>query len=90
MSRVSPFRLAPRLPPGMALMNSIREKIGKTQKKLAAAKKAAAEHKKMMMVSRFTPEGYKKAVAEQKKLDGEVKTLQAELARLQKAQFSIG
>jgi SMC interacting uncharacterized protein involved in chromosome segregation len=86
----SPFPFAPRLPPGMALMNSIREKLTKAEKQLTTAKKAATAHKKQMMVSRYTPEGYKKAVAEQKKLDTKVKTLEAEVARLRKALFSIG
>lgn len=86
----SPFPFRPRLPPGMELMDKLRGKIKTTEKKLATAKKAAAEHKKQMMVSRYTPEGYKKAVAEQKKLDGKVKELQTELARLQKALFNIG
>jgi SMC interacting uncharacterized protein involved in chromosome segregation len=86
----SPFPMVPRLPPGMALMDKIRGKIKTTEKKLKTAKKASADHKKQMMVSRYTPDGYKKALAEQKKLDANVKTLQTELARLQKALFSIG
>ena len=74
----------------MELMNSIREKITKTEKKLVTAKKDASAHKKQMMLSRYTPEGYKKAVAEQKKLDAKVKTLQTEVTRLTKALHSIG
>ncbi len=83
------FRL-PRLPPGMELMDRIRGKIKTTEKKLAKAKTAASDHKKKMMVSRYTPDGYKKALAEQKKLDAEVKTLQTELNRLKKSLFAIG
>lgn len=71
-------------------MGKIRAKIKTTEKNLAKAKTAAADHKKKMMVSRYTPEGYKKALAEQKQLDAQVKALSTELARLKKALFSIG
>jgi hypothetical protein len=73
----------------MALMHGIREKLNKAEKQLVTAKKAANDHKKQMMLSRYTPEGFKKATAEQKKLDGKVKTLTAEVARLTKALHSI-
>lgn len=91
MTRISsPLRVAPRLPPGMELRNKIRAKIKTAEKNLAKAKTAAADHKKKMMVSRYTPEGYKKALAEQKQLDAEVKALSAELGRLRKSLFHIG
>ena len=77
-------------PPGMKLMGDIRKKLDHAKGDLAKAQKRAASHRKMMTVARFTPEGYKKAVAEQKKLDAKVTTLEAEVKRLQHALFSIG
>ena len=84
-------RIGTRLPDfsGTRLMGSIRKKLDHAKGDLTKAKKAAVAHKKMMTTARFTPEGYKKAVAEQKKLNAKVTALEAEVKRLTKALHTI-
>lgn len=65
-------------------MQRIQEKLEATEKKLDSTKDRLRRHKDMMSRALLSPDAYKKAVARQKELEKQVKTLGAEVKELKR------
>lgn len=57
-------------------------KLATLDKKIAVASKAVGDHRQLMMRARYTPEGYKAALAKQKGLEKDLSKLQTERKHL--------
>ena len=82
-----------RLPTSLAIHTMLKKASTNVQTKrktLAAAKKELKAHKDMMVVSRFTPEGLKKAMKKLNALEKKVEVATKELQKAIKLSRTIG
>ena len=80
-------KIAPRLPSSNARVTqagaqALEARLHKLDDQIKTAKAAVSKQAKMMTLSRFTPEGYKKALAHLHALQKHEKTLEQSRAKL--------